>query len=99
MSNTNKNDRAFPIHGSMGEVAYEGITPGEYAAIKLKVPDSETAWLDDMIRKSLRNDLAAKAMQGEIACQSADRGVLQDFNQLAIHAYQIADAMMKASEQ
>jgi hypothetical protein len=55
---------AFPSHGSMGEVAYEGMTLRQYAAIKLKVPESGTDWLDDMIRKSLRNDLAAKAMQG-----------------------------------
>jgi hypothetical protein len=36
----------------------------EYAAILLKVPDSGKEWLDEMIVKSLRNDLAAKAMQG-----------------------------------
>jgi hypothetical protein len=41
-----------------------GITLRQYAAIKLKVPDSGTDWLDDMIRKSLQDDFAAKAMQG-----------------------------------
>jgi hypothetical protein len=34
---------------------FNGMTLREYAAIKLKVPDSGTDWLDDMIRKS--NDI------------------------------------------
>ena len=36
----------------------DGMSLREYAAIKLKVPESGTDWLDDMIRKSLRDDMA-----------------------------------------
>lgn len=39
-----------------------GMTLRQYAAIKLKVPDSGDPELDDMIRKSNRNELAARAM-------------------------------------
>jgi hypothetical protein len=35
----------------------EGMTLRQYAAIKLKVPDSGTDWLDDMILKSNEIDL------------------------------------------
>jgi hypothetical protein len=45
---------AFPSHPVMGQISATclGMTLREYAAIKLKVPDSGTDWLDDMIRKS-----------------------------------------------
>jgi hypothetical protein len=38
-----------------------GMTLRQYAAIKLKVPDSGTDWLDAMIVKSLRDEFAGKA--------------------------------------
>lgn len=40
----------------------EGMTLRQYAAIKLKVPDSGTDWLDGMIRESLQNEFAKHAM-------------------------------------
>lgn len=33
-----------------------GLTKIEYAAIHLRVPESGTDWLDEMIRESLRTD-------------------------------------------
>jgi hypothetical protein len=47
---------------------------------------------------TLRDYFAAKAMQGELACQNADGGTWHDINRLAVHAYQIADAMLKARQ-
>lgn len=48
-----------------------GDTPGmslrEYAAIKLRVPDSGTDWLDAMIEKSLLSEFAGKALNGMLA--------------------------------
>jgi hypothetical protein len=41
-------------HGPAGIETFFGMTLRQYAAIKLKVPDSGTDWLDDMIRESLR---------------------------------------------
>jgi hypothetical protein len=37
------------------------MTLRQYAAIKLRIPDSGTDWLDRMILKSKRDDLAAQA--------------------------------------
>lgn len=37
------------------------------AAIKLEVPDSGEEWLDDMIRRSLRNKATLSAMNGMLA--------------------------------
>ncbi len=47
---------AFPFNGA-GE-RHAGLNMRQYAAIHLKVPNSGTEWLDDMIRTSLRNDFA-----------------------------------------
>lgn len=59
---------------------YSGMTRRQYAAIKLRVPNSGTDWLDELIRTSLRDDLAAKAMLSLPASK----------------AYVMADAMLKA---
>jgi hypothetical protein len=81
-----------------------GMTLRQYAAIKLKVPDSGTDWLDDMIRKSLRDDFAAKAMQAFISaypCQaidSEDGGTPVDPQSIAGDAYDVADAMLETRE-
>ncbi len=47
---------------------------------------------------SIRDYFAAKAMQGELACQNVNGGTWHDINKLAVHAYQIADAMLRARE-
>jgi len=59
---------AFPVPlnrnelwGGMGTC--DGMTLRQYAAIKLRVPNSGTDWLDEMIRTSLRDEFAAKAIQ------------------------------------
>jgi hypothetical protein len=69
-----------------------GMTLRQYAAIKLKVPDSGTDWLDDMIRQSIKDDFAAMAMD---AFLSRDGGT---YEQDAECANKMADAMLKARE-
>jgi hypothetical protein len=98
MSDTNTGGPAFPrpayTHPN-GEIVLDedGMTLRQYAAIKLKVPDSGTDWLDDMIRKSLRDDFAAKAMQGMLASDvNATRHIF------AAQAYAMADAMLEGRE-
>jgi hypothetical protein len=71
-------------------INYHGMTLRQYAAIKLRVPDSGTDWLDDMIRKSNRDCFAAAAIN--------EVGWYNNINQSAIMAYEIADAMLKARE-
>jgi hypothetical protein len=58
MSNTNTGGPAFPTpRYERGDMYSLGMTLRQYAAIKLKVPDSGTDWLDDMIRKSNEIDM------------------------------------------
>ena len=83
-----------------------GMTLRQYAAIKLRVPNSGTDWLDEMIRESMRDDLAAKAMMAfEIRGDNGGRdpsGFLGDdalgSEETALVSYWMADAMLKARE-
>ena len=45
------------------DCASNGLTVREHAAIMLRVPQSGSAWLDAMIRKSNRLELAKAAMR------------------------------------
>jgi hypothetical protein len=73
-----------------------GMTLRQYAAIKLKMPKSGNEELDDMIRASLRNDFAAKAMQGLL---SDGVGESANINIIASDACIAADAMLRAREE
>lgn len=93
---------AYPIRGYTvdasgalcGEtVQSDGMTLRQYAAIKLRVPDSGTDWLDDMIRQSLRDEFAAKAMQGMVSSEVYADGMWEQ-SSIAEQAYEIADAML-----
>ncbi len=85
---------AFPRYefDSVAErfIAKGGMSLQEYAAIKLKVPDSGVDWLDAMIERSRRDDLAAMAMQGAAASEVTYTG----FKQAAHDSYEMADAML-----
>jgi hypothetical protein len=96
MSNKETGGPAFPNEGGAGNLWNDkGMTLRQYAAIKLKVPNSDTDWLDDMIRQSLRDDFAAKAMQGQL---SRPTGSYLQEKEVANVAYMQADAMLKAGE-
>jgi len=84
------NSQAFPNPHRTDQT---GMTLRQYAAIKLKVPDSGVDWLDEMIRQSIKDDFAAKAMQGMMHDVSQPVGEV-----IAEWAYQVADAMLKARE-
>jgi hypothetical protein len=102
MSDTNTSGPAFPTweQDEYGLKFFnEGMTLRQYAAIKLKVPDSGTDWLDEMITKSLQNDFAAKAMQGLFASNAPhDHDDAEIFAVVAEAAYKQANAMLKVSE-
>ena len=77
----------------------DGMSLRQYAAIKLKVADSGVDWLDEMIIKSKRDDIAAKAMQARMTAFCG----LETFHnwsnaEIAADAYELADAMLKARE-
>jgi hypothetical protein len=97
-----KNQKAFP---NPHRTDITGMTMQQYAAIKLKVPNSGIDWLDEMIRQSLKDDFAAKAMQAFISaypCQAIDRedgGIPTGAESISGDAYEMADAMLKARDQ
>lgn len=95
---------AFPSNRDMRyeqEFDHEGgMTLRQYAAIKLRVPNSGTDWLDEMIRESLRDEMAGKAMPACYAdyCEHADvQGYVEGWRVgVAKDAYESADAMLAA---
>lgn len=91
MSNTNTSGPAFPVPGLQHDESFNGMTLRQYAAIKLRVPDSGTDWLDDMIRQGLRDEFAARAMQG--FCSDPDMPLLVNTADLS---WKMADIMLKA---
>lgn len=79
-----------PLVSVEGLESYEHMTLRTYAAIKLRVPESGIDWLDDMIRKAQRDELAGQALAG-ICSQSP----LPDTEtEAAKIAYLAADAML-----
>lgn len=99
---TNGRKLAFPIqvHASPDSEVNYGLTASEYAAIKLCVPDSGTPWLDEMIRKSLRDKLAGQALAGLTA--NADPKLIEEIadgisggRKIVDVAYQLADRALE----
>lgn len=94
MTTPNNDSAAFPClerGGSGLELTDAGMTLRQYAAIKLRIPDSGTDWLDRMILKSKRDDLAAQALQGMLA-DSEVQGSPMEF---AERAYTLASAILR----
>ena len=114
MSNFNNGGPAFPVAVPFGahnpqnadeaKRLAEGMTLRQYAAIKLRVPNSGTDWLDEMIVQSLRDGFAAKAMQAHITSSmavlaKAHCGDPDAVNPIIANAsYEMADAMLRARE-
>lgn len=112
MSDIENGGPAFPHDTSARFCERSGMTLRQYAAIKLRVPNSGTDWLDEMIRQSLRNEFAAKAMPAVIANKQAIftdelESPAIDFLEICPHrcndsdviadaAYAVADAMLRA---
>lgn len=102
MSESNMDCPAFPVPGLSnlpdGNFIYPetGMTLRQYAAIKLCVPNSGTEWLDEMIRESLRDRAAEKAMVSLLStCEDLDE---EWRDAIAKDSYWMADAMLKAKE-
>ena len=102
------NTPAFPIPLQPGQswqvmAPCDGMTLRQYAAIKLRVPNSGTDWLDAMIVEAKRDELAAMAMQSVLDGSWPDLDLkpkqhLSPIENSAVFAYEIADAMLKARE-
>ena len=98
---------AFPVQYSNEAdgptvMPHVGMTLRQYAAIKLRVPNSGTDWLDEMIRESLRDELAAKVMpdcHAEYCAHANVKGYEEQWQVgIAMDSYYVADAMLKARD-
>ena len=67
-----------------------GMTLREHAAIELRIPDSGLPWLDKMIARAERRDIAVKVLQGCLANPEDETYI----NTLATGAYEAADTMI-----
>lgn len=77
--------------GKDGNVpAPSGMTLRQYAAIKLRVPNSGTPWLDEMICENRRMDLAGQALAGLVIDGVTPVDVVVG------EAWRLADAMLEA---
>jgi len=94
MSEIDSGGKAFPSHGTMGEVTHEGMTKREYSAINLRVPNSGTEWLDEMIRASLHNEFAGMALHGLLANPS----VILKQTDIPELSFEYADSMIRVGK-
>lgn len=92
---------SLPVVSVHREPTAMDATLRQYAAIKLRVPDSGTDWLDEMILKSLRDYMAIHANSDDITAQlitmraKSETGILPD-NYVSIARYMHADSMLGA---
>ena len=98
MSEIDDGGPAFPTDGESQVSArlwhFSGLTKREYSAINLRVPNSGTEWLDEMIRASLHNEFAGMALQGALS-----RGVEGvEVERIASDSFLMADAMVQAGK-
>jgi hypothetical protein len=103
---------AFPVqaqswsHGNGGGFTspQNGMTLRSYAAIHLRVPQSEHEWLNDMIREAQRNAIAEHAMPvfleaaNDFNNTSADGESFITFDEVARDAARLARSVLADRE-
>lgn len=102
---------SFNHYQPLRRVLHAGMTLRQYAAIKLRVPDSGTPWLDEMISAARQDYFAAKAdipwekafehAQDHLAAEGTYLGEIpieEILKSRAILRYIDADAMIKARQ-
>ena len=80
----NLDEPAFPFP-SADELAAQGLTAQEFAAIQLRVPQSGTGWLDAMITEARRLD-AVIACAAALVVNGADPEQVSELSRLAAAA-------------
>ena len=100
---THKFGRGNPAfaHGNPEQGGDPGMSLRQYAAIKLRVPDSGLPWLDEMIEKSNRDWFAGMALPSVVAVIENPKhrdGLPIELvpDVVAETAYLFADAMLNA---
>lgn len=86
---------------TIGEVVREqgfGLSQRAYAAIALKVPDSGLSWLDAMIERSRRDQIAQCVLPYTTSeVRNQDTGIGRVHDMATAWAYEIAESMLAAS--
>jgi hypothetical protein len=77
----------------------DGLTARQRAAIDLRVPDSGEEWLDKMIIKARRFDLAGHALAGILSDSQRMERCDTPFSEIPGISYNYADAMLEASDE
>lgn len=77
---------------SVGEHACYGMSLRDYACIRLKVPETDKDWLNVIILKALRTDLAGMALAAMTAAPDYSKGPCN--SAMAERAYVIAEWML-----
>ena len=92
---------AFPCPETDNYKPQWGMSLRAYAAIKLKQPDSGIDWLDEMILKSKRDEVAAKAMQGLLSNFDSSKDIILNGKTVSVAqlSYMYSDSMLKAREE
>ena len=99
----NDGGSAFPRPYHEKEWGHTGMSLRDYAAIKLRVPQSGLDWLDEMIREAKRDEFAGLALNALVGAFDAEAlaglqkaGVSgNEMNEMfAAGAYELADAML-----
>lgn len=73
---------------------HQGMTLRQHAAIELRVPDSGVDWLDEMIRKARRMDLAGQIPSLPVGTSGEDLS----FKAILEFCGKVNDAMLEASD-
>ena len=94
--------QAFPTQETMDYHGCKGMTLRDYACIKLKVPETDKDWLNEIILKSKGDYFAGQVVVGLISggfqYMQASGYLNQKDKDYAEHCYKVADAMIKERE-
>lgn len=66
---------AFPVPVLSGDADFNGMTLRQYAAITLRVPDSGEDWLDEMIKRSIRQTYIELAIPETFTALREDKDI------------------------
>jgi hypothetical protein len=90
--------KSFNDHGVEIMNYIPGLTRRDYACIKLKVPKTDKAWLNEIILESKRDELAGQAMAAIIIGNDASEDVTGEYGSYGTSedSYMIADSILEA---
>lgn len=86
----------FGSRNVFGTIVYKGLSQRAHVAIELRIPESGEVWLDDMIKKANRRDLAQSAMKSMVSNPTVIKA--WSLNKLIDRVYDLADEFLKQGD-